>query len=244
MPEGPEYRGRSPEQIIFDRVYFDSVGYAFRALSWLEIVKQTRNVCSLQYAAHDARQAIEQLFFEEIVLSVGTALDRKEYDRCRGNSTKLHKILNRLNPDYARLALFTQVIMSADPQSPPLVTWDHKALMNHWSRISSYLHWAGEPAQTVECDGWIDQGIGAVERAATHIWDNNRAGLTGIMMPNKMQPEIKDCWERFRCGDIDIESIRRTGHIALPILSRRTKGQGKAQPGGSVDQDHSGHIEK
>lgn len=224
VPEGPEYRGRLPEQIISDRVYFDSVGYAFRALSWLDIAKQTRNVCALQYAAHDTRQAIEQLFFEEIVLSVGAALDREEYERVRGNSTKLHKILKRLSPDYARLAQFTQVIVSADPQSPPLVTWDHKALMKHWRRISTYLHWAGEPAQTVERDGWIDQGIGAVERAALHIWDNNRAGLTGIIMPKKMKSEIRDCWERFRCGDIDIESVRRIGHIALPILSGRIRG--------------------
>ena len=134
MPEGPEYRGRSPEQIISDRVYFDSVGYTFRALSWLDIAKQARNVCALQYAAHDTRQAIEQLLFEEIVLSVGTALDRKEYEKCRGNSTRLHKILQRLNPDYTQLALFTQAIVSMEPQWPSLVIWDHKVLMQHWGK--------------------------------------------------------------------------------------------------------------
>ena len=92
MPKGPEYRGRTLEQIISERVYFDSVGYAYRARSWLEVAKKGLNVCALQYAAHDARQAIEQLFFEEIVLSVGTQFDRREYEKCKGNTTKLRAV--------------------------------------------------------------------------------------------------------------------------------------------------------
>ena len=179
----------------------------FRALSWLDITKRTGNVCALQYAAHDSRQAIEQLLFEEIVLSVGTALDRKEYEKCRGNSTQLHKILQRLNPGYTQLALFTQALVSMEPQLPSLITWDHKVLVEHWGKVSRYLHWAGEPAETVECRGWITQGIVAVEAAAAHIWDNNRAGYTGIMTPESMQPEIQDCWERFRRGDIDLDAV-------------------------------------
>jgi hypothetical protein len=223
VPEGPEYRGRSPEQIISDRVYFDSVGYTFRSLSWLDIAKRTGNVCALQYAAHDTRQAIEQLLFEEIVLSVGTALDREEYEKCRGNSTQLHKILQRLNPGYTQLALFTQAIVSMEPQLPSLITWDHKVLVKHWGKVSRYLHWAGEPAETVECHGWVTQGIVAVEAAATHIWDNNRAGFTGILTPESMQPEIQDCWERFRSGDIDLDAVKRVGHIALPMLRKRLR---------------------
>lgn len=221
MPEGPEYRGRSPEQIISDKVCFDSVGYTFRSLSWLDIARRTGNVCALQYAAHDARQAIERLLFEEIVLSVGTALDRKEYEKCRSNSTRLHKILQRLNPEYTQLALFTQAIISVEPQGLPLITWDHKVLMKHWGKVSTYLHWAGEPAETVVCHDWVVQGIVAVEAAATHIWDNNRAGFTGIMTPENMQPEIQDCWKRFRRGDIDLNTVKRVGRIAAPILRER-----------------------
>src|SRR5262245_40032602 len=191
--QAPNFSDRSLDQIIGEDVYFDSVGYAYRALSWLDIARKRRNICALQYAAHDARQAIEQLLFEEIVLSVGTALDRKDYEKCRGNGTRLHKILQRLNPDYTRLALFTQAIISLEPQGPSLITWDHKVLMKHWGKISTYLHWAGEPAETVACHDWVVQGIVAVETAAMHIWDNNRAGYTGIMMPESMQPEIQNC---------------------------------------------------
>ncbi len=223
MLKGPEYRGRTLEQIISERVCFDSVGYAYRALSWLDVAKKGLNVCALQYAAHDARQAIEQLFFEEIVLSVGTQLDRREYEKCKGNSTKLHKIIRRLNPDYNKLAQFTKTIISILPQSPPLIMWDHKKLLKHWGTVSGYLHWAGEPAETFESTEWIQKGIGVVEKAADHIWKKNESGFTGIMMPQNMEPEIRVCWERFRAGEIDLNSVNRTAKIALPVLNKRKK---------------------
>ena len=116
MLKGPEYKGRTPEQIISERIHLDSVGYVYRALSWIDVAKHGRNVCALQYAAHDARQGIEQLLFEEIILSVGTQLDRREYEKCKGNSTKLHKIIRRLNPEYNKLGQFTQAIISILPQ--------------------------------------------------------------------------------------------------------------------------------
>ena len=31
VPEGPQYRGRTAIEIINEKVYFDSVGYAYRA---------------------------------------------------------------------------------------------------------------------------------------------------------------------------------------------------------------------
>lgn len=220
---GPEYRGRTLEQIISERVYFDSVGYAYRALSWLDVAKRTRNVCALQYAAHDTRQAIEQLFFEEIVLSVGTQLDRKEYEKCKGNSTKLHKIIRRLNPDYNKLSQFTKAIISTFPQSPPFIIWDHKVLIRLWGTVSGYLHWAGEPAEIYESTEWIDKAIEAVEKAANHIWQKNESGITGIMTPQNMQPEIRDCWDRFRAGEVDIASVKRIAKIAFPVLNKRTK---------------------
>ena len=221
MLQGREYRGRTPEQIISEWVHFDSVGYAYRALSWIDVIKRQKNVCALQYAAHDARQAIEQLLFEEIVLSVGTQLDRKEYEKCKGNSTKLYKIIRHLNPDYNKLAQFTQALISTLPQSPPFIIWNHKVLIRHWRSVSGYLHWAGEPTETVESTEWIDKGIEAVQKAANHIWKKNEKGFTGIMMPQDMQPEIRDCWERFRADEVDLDSVKRIAKIALPLLKKR-----------------------
>src|SRR5262249_41522645 len=201
----PKYIDRLPEQIISEKVYFDSVGYIYRALSWLDIAKKRLNVSALHYAAHDARQGIEQLLFEELVLSVGTNLDRVEYKKYKGNATKLHNIVRRLSPDYEKLAQFTQAIMSTDPKTSPIEIWNHKELMKHWGSVSNYLHWAGEPRETVESKEWIETGIKAVEAAANHIWEKTTRGYTGIMMPHKMQPEIHELWDRFKAGQVDLE---------------------------------------
>jgi len=38
-----------------------------------------------------------------------------------------------------------------------------------------------------------------------------------------MQPEIRDCWERFHAGEIDLNSVKHTAPISLPVLSKRKK---------------------
>jgi len=217
----PEFKGRSPEEIISQGIYFDSVGYSYRSLSWLDIAKRERNVPALQYAAHDVRQAVEQLLFEEIILSVGTKLDRKEYEKIIGNSTKLYKVVRRLNPDYQKLVKFTQAIASADPNLPPIVSWDHNKLMKHWGKVSNYLHWVGEPAETVESDNWLSEGIIIVENAAEYIWHKMSTGYSGIMMPKNMQVEIRQCWERFRINEISFNAAKQIVRLAQPVLRQR-----------------------
>jgi len=221
--QAPNFSNRSPDQIIGENVYFDSVGYTYRALSWLDVSRKQRNVCALQYAAHDVRQAIEQLLFEELVLSVGTELDYNKYQRCKGSSTKLYKIINKLSPDYNKLAQFTKEIISVDPHSPPLITWDHRFLMKSWGLTSYYLHWAGKPDETVESDSWFNTGVHVVEDAANYIWRKVTFGYTGIMMPHKMEPEIRQLWDRFKNGRTDLEGVKRAALLALPILQNRLK---------------------
>lgn len=129
MLKAPKYTDRNPAEIITDNIYFYSVGFIYRSLSWLDIAKKQKNICALLYSALDCRQGIEQLLFEELILSVGTVLDENEYEKCKGNSTKLHKVIKRLNPHYDKLAEFTKAIISTDPSIPPLITWDHNKLV-------------------------------------------------------------------------------------------------------------------
>ena len=61
------------------------------------------------------------------------------------------------------------------------------------------------------------------EEAADHIWKKNESGFTMIMMAQNMQPEIRDCWERFQAGEVDLDSVKRIAKIALPVLNKRIK---------------------
>lgn len=128
----PDFRNRSAHAIATENVRNESSGYIFRSLSWLDFAERERSSPAFQYAAHDARQGIEQLLFEELVLSTGVSLDRTEYQKCLGNSTKLHAIIRRLSPDREKLATFLQALMSVSNPSLDLVVWDHSRLMRYW----------------------------------------------------------------------------------------------------------------
>lgn len=213
----PNYRNRSAAEIIIDKGRFESSGYIYRALSWADLAKRTKNRPAFQYAAHDARQGIEQLLFEEIVLSVGTKLDRKDYKKCVGNSTKLHKFINQLSPDREKLSLFVQAIFSIGDRSIDFVFWDNKLLMKYWGKISDFLHWSGAIDETIEDWMWVEGGISIVEEACLYIWNNQTKKEDGFMMPSDMHPEIRCLWERFKNGEIGLEDVKISAKtIILP----------------------------
>lgn len=223
MLKGPEYRNRSIEAIITEEIYFDSAGHTYRALSWLDVAKRQKNTSAFQYAALEIRFSIENLMFEELVMSVGTKLDKAEYKKCKGNSTKLKKIIRRLNPDYDKLMQFTEAILSVNPKAPPFIVWDHNRLMKLWGKVSNFLHWQGTVEETVDSATWLEAGIKFVEETALHIWSNMQSGYSGIMMPDQMQPEIRDYWEKFRQGKVDLQTVKQVAKITLPVLNRRIR---------------------
>lgn len=219
----PDFTNREPVDIITERLFFDSAGFVYRGLSWLDYAKRTGSAITLQYAALETRQAIEQVLFEELVMSVGGQLDRKEYEKCKGSSTRLAKIIRKLSPDYQRLVTFTRTISSLIPGSPTIIEWDHKTLLRYWGSVSTYLHWAGEAKETFESPQWFITGLETVQNAATYLWEKLKGGYSGVMLPEKMQPEIQQIWEDFKSDKIDLESVRGRALIALPVLSMRTR---------------------
>ncbi len=219
----PNYTNRSADDIISQMISFDSVGYTFRALSWLDIAKKRNNVCALQYSAYDTRQAIETWFFEAIVVSVGTNQDQDMYEKCKGNGAKLHKILNKLSPSYEKLVEFTQALCSVEPIAPNIVDFDRKLLMKHWGKVSNYMHWSGSTTDTVESSNWLEKGIETVETATNYIWSKKTAGYTGILNIERMIPETKEIWDKYQDGKIDIATVKRTLELARPILKKRVR---------------------
>jgi len=221
LMQAPDFAYRQPLNIISERLFFDSAGFVYRGLSWLDYAKRTGSVTTLLYSALDTRLAIEHLLFEELIMSVGGQLDRKEYENCKGSGTKLGKIIRRLSPDYRQLVIFTRNIASLIPNWPPMIEWEHKTLLKHWGALSSFLHWAGERRETFESSQWFITVVETVEHAATYLWEKMKAGYPGVMMPDKMQPEIRQIWEDYKSGKIDIDSARERARIALPVLSMR-----------------------
>jgi hypothetical protein len=204
----PSYKGRSPEEIITKEKYFQSSGYFFRAMSWLDYAKRTDEVSALLYACAEARMGIEYLLFEELVVSTGASLTEDEYEQCLKDRTKLHKTLGKLVPDYEALQKFTGALLASEPALPRQVVWNPKELMKSWGKISELLHWHGARNLTTENPEWRSESYIKLEGTLKPLWDKIISGQSMIMAPEGMKPDIRKLWDSYLAGDIDIEGVR------------------------------------
>ncbi|MBU4262649.1 MAG: hypothetical protein KKC76_12405 [Proteobacteria bacterium] len=209
----PNFKNRSAHSIVTENIRNESSGYIYRALSWIDLAKREKSSPCFQYAAHDTRQGIEQLLFEELILSTGAALDRSEYLTCLGNSTKLHAIIKRLSPDREKLATFVKTLMSVVSPQLNIVVWDHNLLMRYWGRASNYLHWSGAIDETVDKWQWVVERIACIEEICMYIWVNQTENNTGTMHPCDMHPAVAALWERFKAGKIGVEEVKLSARL-------------------------------
>ena len=131
----PPHINRTPEQIIGENSYLDSVGYLYRAVSWLDYFRRIDHFPALLYACIEDRFGIEYLLFEELVMGTGAKLSRQEYEKIlKQGGTNLKKAIDRLVPDYKKLQQFTSAIISIQPGLPSVVFWDPAELMKSWGK--------------------------------------------------------------------------------------------------------------
>lgn len=214
----PSFTQRAPNEIVTETNFFESSGRAYKALSWLDFAKSHKNISALEYAALETRLAIEQLLFEQLVVSVGTKLETREYKKCSGNANKLNEIIGKLIPSYERLVAFTKAMA---PAGVPITVWDNRALIQHSGKVSAYLHWSGGLDVTVQSEDWYKQGIATVEAAASYIWAGLTTGNTGVMAIEKLEPEMRELWDLYKNDEITIESAVQRAEILEPVLKAR-----------------------
>jgi hypothetical protein len=220
----PKHTGRSPEQICREHLYFDSAGYLFRAVSWLEHYRREQYFPSLLYACIEGRMAIEYLLFEILVIGTGANLSVSDYQKCLKDRTKLDKAIGRLIPDYERIQAFTAVLVEFEPSLPRMLHWDIKELKRMWGELSEHLHWLGAKNLTVENTTWCNAAYTKVESVLHPLWSKLSSGQSMVMHPDKMNPEINEVWVQFNSGKIDIESVRLRLQILKPLLNLKYSG--------------------
>ena len=82
MMIAPNYRNRTPKEIISKQIYHNASGFMYRAMSWLDVADRSGHFAAFHYACIDARQAIEHLIFEQLAITAGDDLDAEKYKRC------------------------------------------------------------------------------------------------------------------------------------------------------------------
>ena len=210
------HTSRTPEDIVSKDIHFDSVGYLYRAMSWLDYFERNDQFTALIYACIEARHGIEYLIFEEIVISTGANLSQEDYEKCLNNPTNLYKALIQISPDYEKLKEFAQIIVSLNPEYPGIIQWEPKELIKSWGKISKYLHWCGSKSETTELSSWRANAGVEVRGEIEPIWVKITSGPSGSMHPKDMHPEILELWNQFKCGNIDTEGTRIRMQILKP----------------------------
>lgn len=225
--KAPSYKNRSPNEIVSDTNFFDSAGRTYKALSWLDHAKSSGSISALEYAALETRLAIEQLLFEQLIVGVGSELEKSDYKKCSGNAKKLNEIIERLIPKYDRLIEFTRAMA---PAGMPITKWDNRALINYSGKVSAYLHWSGGLDVTVQSKCWLQSGISQVEEAAGYIWKGLTTGNTAVIAIDKLEPELKELWELYLRDEISLEAAARRVAILEPILQNRLTKHSRLTP--------------
>lgn len=217
----PSHSNRLPEDIVSNKLYFDAMGYLYRAMSWLDYFERNKQFPALLYTCIEARYGIEYLIFEEIVISSGLNLSQVDYEKLLNNSTKLHKFLKQISPDYEKLQQFTKIVASLAPQAPKLIQWNLNSLMKSWGTISNYVHWCGSKNTTTELSDWKTNAAKIIKEIIEPIWLNITSGQSGILHPTQMKPEILALWKEYKNGNINDESVRIRANLLKPMLENK-----------------------
>lgn len=214
----PAHIGRSPEEIISQNSHFDSLGYLYRAVSWLDYFQRTDHFPALLYACIEGRFGIEYLLFEELVIGTGANLSRGDYEKCLKERTKLSKAIDRLIPDYEKLQQFTSALVALEPRLPKLIYWQPRQLMKSWGDLSEYLHWLGARNETTELASWRAKAYEDAKKTLMPIWEKITSGQSGFMHPDNMKSEIREVWLDFKSEETDLEGAKIRMNILKPML--------------------------
>jgi len=185
--------------------------------SLLDEAIRARNASALVYAALEARNAIEQLWFEIVMLLHGGEIDSETLAQCRKKDGFLN-VMRKATPDYYALASFTKLCCSIGPPLlPEIIVWDIKRLKKQWIAVSAYCHTQAHPRDTLADPQWFDKGFQIVQSVFDYMSANMSQADTGIMQPSQMAKHVKPIWEDFRVGAITEEQVLLRLKISQPV---------------------------
>ncbi|MDP1588412.1 MAG: hypothetical protein Q8M07_11750 [Prosthecobacter sp.] len=169
------------------------------------------------YACLEARNAIEQLWFEIYILLKGGSIAKDEFERIKKRQDGWAAAIKELEPQYRKLTQFAAIVMKLDNRAPHgIVVWDFKKLRNIWNRLSSYCHAQGHVQPTIGNPNWVDQGLALVHEVYQYFSSQLQEAANGIMQPENMIPNARMIWEDFASDKIDEAQVEIRLRLVAP----------------------------
>jgi hypothetical protein len=171
----------------------------------------------LIFACVEARNAIEQLWFEILVVLRSGEITLKFVERIRRRRDGFLAAIREAEPNYRKLARFSMLCMRLDSQRPvDIIPWDLRRLKKWWHALSEHCHAQAEPMTTLSNPIWFTEGLGLVREVFGYFREQMSQGATGIMRVGAMIPVVKDIWEDFVADKIDVERVLIRLQIVRP----------------------------
>src|SRR5262249_49068287 len=98
----PDFRDRSPEEIIGCEYLDDSAWHIYTALSWLDYAQRKNAPIALHYSGFHLRYGIEHLWFEIFFAAKGGDVSPEEYAKAVKKATTLYKLIDSQAPHYKK----------------------------------------------------------------------------------------------------------------------------------------------
>ncbi|MGA2242283.1 MAG: hypothetical protein ABSH11_09625 [Verrucomicrobiota bacterium] len=171
------------------------------------------------YAALELRLAIEQLIFTVIAIGKGRKLDDDTLKECR-KKDGLFRILEEVSPKYSLRCRFSNALSSFYPGLPQVAEWDVRSFRRYSTDLSELCHsqliirdMADDPA------AWNTR-ISLLEEVYHFLEAGMKKG-TCVLEIKESEPVVKDLWEKFSSGAIDVEKLKSRYALVKPVLDSR-----------------------
>lgn len=155
-------------------------------------------------AALETRNAIEQLWFDILLVLHRGSIDLDFVDGIRRRRDGFLGAIRQAAPEYRKLVKFSAMCMHLDSQKPvEIIAWDLRRLKKWWQRLSSYCHAQAEPITTLDNADWRSAGIELIREVFNYYREQMSRGATGIMRIDDMKPPTRLVWDDFVGDKID-----------------------------------------
>ncbi len=173
-----------------------------------ELSRQTANPSLLVFSCLEARNAIEQLWFELLMVIYGGSMERDLLNKCKKRRNGFLAAIHEAGPQYRLLAQFTALCIKLDAKATfKVIVCDLKRLKKPWQSLSGYCHAQASPTETIYDFNWFSEWLSLIDETFQYFKSQMTECATSLLSPDRMIPEVRMNWEDFSAHRINEEQV-------------------------------------
>lgn len=186
------------------------------------LAERRTNSNLLIFACVEARNAIEQLWFEILVVLRKGKVTLEFVEEIRHRRDGFLAAIREAEPNYRKLVRFSMLCMRLDSLRPvDIIPWDLGQLKKWWHELSGYCHTQAEAVSTLQNPKWFVEGVRLIHRVFEYFRDHMSQGATGILRVDSMDAVARNIWDDFVADRINEEQAFIRLKIVQPPPRRR-----------------------